>query len=60
MTIFIKENGTSTTSNIPFKLKKFFDMSKTTKSNLILQRSGAEKRYVVDIKLFTKYYNPLG
>lgn len=58
MTIFKKENGTSTTSNIPFKHKKFFDMSKTTKSNLILQRSGAEKRYVLDIKLFTNFTRP--
>ena len=48
MIIFKKENGTCPTSNIPFKLKKFFNMSKTTKFNLILQRDGADKRYIID------------
>jgi len=60
MITFREENGTRTTGNIPFKLKKFFDMSKITKSNLILQRSGAEKRYLIDIKLFTSFYKFLG
>lgn len=46
MPIFNKENGTNPISNVPLKFKKFFDMSKSTIINLVLQRNGEKKNYV--------------
>ena len=46
MCIFNKKNGTLPISCIPFKLKKFFDMSKSTKINPVLQRNGEKNSYI--------------
>jgi len=58
--IFNKENGTHPISNVPLKLKKFFNMSKINKINLVLQRNGDKKSHVIAYQSNTKFYNILG
>ncbi len=60
MLIFNKENGTPPISNVPLKLKKFFNMSKINKINLVLQRNGDKKSHVIMCQLNTKFYKVLG
>ena len=50
--IFSKENGMLSNDNIPFnKPKKFFDMSKITRSNPILKRNGGKNNYILIINI---------
>jgi len=53
MTIFKQKNGTSLVGNIPFNnKKKFFDMTKITSLNPILQRNGVKSSYgLIDSRL---------
>jgi len=60
MPIFNKENGTHPISNVPLKLKTFFNMSKINKINLVLQRNGDKKSHIITYQLDTKFYNTLG
>ncbi len=60
MCIFNKKNGTLPISSIPLKLKKFFDMSKITKINPVLQRNGEKSSYALNIQGHTKYISRLG
>ena len=58
--IFNKENGTPHIDNVPLKLKKFFDMSKITTFNLVLQRNGEKNRHLITYQRDTKNYSSLG
>jgi hypothetical protein len=50
MCIFNKQNGTLPIGWIPFNnLKKFFDMSKITTINPVLQRNGEKSSYMLII-----------
>ncbi len=50
MFIFNKENGMIPLRNIPFNnKKKFFDMSKTTTTNPVLQRNGEKISFILII-----------
>jgi hypothetical protein len=61
MCIFNKINGTPKVSSIPFKiLKKFFDMSKITTINPVLQRNGEKNSYALYYQGDMKYYKSLG
>ena len=61
MSIFNKENGTPPQSNVPLKiLKKFFNMSKITSFNLVLQRNGEKNSHVLDYKINKKNIISLG
>ena len=60
MYIFNKKNGTLPISSIPLKLKKFFDMSKITKINPILQRNGEKSSYALNNQKYTKDISRLG
>jgi hypothetical protein len=60
MLIFNKENGTHPISNVPLKLKKFFNMSKISKINLVLQRNGDKNSHVIMYQSNTKFFNVLG
>lgn len=60
MPIFNKENGTNPISNVPLKLKKFFDMSKSTTINLVLQRNGEKKNHVPIYQADTEFFKSLG
>ena len=61
MSIFNKENGTHPQGNIPFKtLKKFFNMSKITSFNPVLQKIGQKNSHVVYYQIDIKIYKLLG
>jgi hypothetical protein len=60
MRIFNKENGTHPIDNVPLKLKKFFDMSKITTFNLVLQRNGEKNCHLITYQRDTKFYLSLG
>ena len=48
MCIFNKKNGTPPQSNVPLKtLKKFFNMSKITTINPVLQRNGLKNSHAI-------------
>jgi len=52
MFIFDKKNGTLPIGCIPLKnLKKFFDMSKITTINPVLQRNGEKSSYALIINV---------
>lgn len=61
MLIFNKENGTHRQGNIPFKtLKKFFNMSKITSFNPVLQKIGQKNSHIIYYQIDTKFYKCLG
>ena len=60
MCIFNIENGTHPIDNVPLKLKMFFDMSKITTINLVLQRNGEKNCYLIAYQRDTKSYSSLG
>ena len=60
MCLFNKKNGTLQIKSIPFKLKKFFDMSKSTKINPILQRNGEKSSHAYNYQRLTKKSIALG
>ena len=60
MSIFNKENGTHVLSIVPLKTsKKFFNMSKSTVINLVLQRNGDKNCHLISNLLDTKFLNSL-
>lgn len=60
MSIFNKENGTHVQSSVPLKKsKKFFNMSKSTVINLVLQRNGDKNCHTINNQLDTNFYNSL-
>ena len=60
MFIFNKENGTHLRGNIPFKtLKKFFNMSKITSFNPVLQKIGQKNSHALYYQIDTKFYKLL-
>lgn len=60
MRIFSKENGTHTIDNVPLKSKKFFNMSKITTFNLVLQRNGEKNCHLIAYQKDTEFYLSLG
>jgi hypothetical protein len=60
MHIFNKENGTHPIDNVPLKLKMFFDMSKITTFNLVLQRNGGKNCHLITYQRDTEFYLILG
>ena len=60
MLIFNKGNGTHPISNVPLILKTFFNMSKINKINLVLQRNGDKKSYVIAYQLNKRFHKSLG
>ena len=60
MLIFNKENGTHPISNVPLKHKKFFNMSKINKINLVLQRNGDKKSHASVYQSNTNFFKILG
>ncbi len=60
MRIYKKENGTHPIDNVPLKLKKFFDMSKITTINLVLQRNGEKNCYLITYQRDTNSHSALG
>jgi hypothetical protein len=60
MVIFRKENGTPRSSNVPLKSKKFFNMSKSTEINLVLQRNGEKYCHLIIYQLIMKFFISLG
>ena len=60
MRIFNEENGTHPISNVPLKLKKFFNMSKVSIINLVLQRNGDKNSHIIMYQLNTKFFKILG
>ena len=60
MCIFRKENGTHVLSSIPLKIKKkFFNMSKITSFNPVLQRDGQKNSHAVNYQTDINFYQPL-
>jgi hypothetical protein len=60
MCIFDKQNGTLPIGCIPLNnLKKFFDMSKITTINPVLQRNGEKNSYALYNQRDTKSYESL-
>ena len=61
MSTFNKENGTHPQGNIPFKiLKKFFNMSKITSFNPVLQKIGQKNSHAIYYQTDTRFYKLLG
>jgi len=60
MSIFNKENGTHLQSIVPLKTpKKFFNMSKSTVINLVLQKNGDNNCHTINYQLDTNFYHSL-
>jgi len=61
MHIFNKRKRDTPTRDIPFKnLKKFFNMSKITSFNPVLQKIGQKNSHVVYYQIDIKIYKLLG
>ena len=61
MLTFNKKNGINPHSYIPLEiLKTFFNMSKITTFNPVLQRIGQKNSHVIYYQKFINFYKPLG
>lgn len=61
MCIFNKRNGTHVQSSIPLnKLKTFFNMSKITSINPVLQRNGLKNSHLINYQSNINIYQYLG